>query len=320
LFRRRVCSDCILKNTEIHLRTLHITPSYRNLNTRGDGCTLGKPNLYNYENFREYLKDTYVFQKKETRGFSFRWFSQQADLSSPNYLKLVMEGSRNLTPKTIQKFAKALRLNHEQNKFFENLVLFNQSSSLEDKSHYYEEMKRSHHYREIKELEAEEYEYFSRWYNAAIRELVLLPEFREDPHWIAQKLVPHITYKQAEEALQLLLSLELLKRNSEGKLIQSSPIVSIANGVKSIALLNFHKQMLKRAEESLEKMNPEERDVSSVTIVIPVGDKKRIKKEIVEFRRKLISSIEEINETGGQVCQLNIQLFPLTNMEKKRAN
>ena len=41
--------------------------------------------------------------------FSYRYFSRVAGFSSPNFLKLVAEGQRNLSPKSIAKFAKKLR-------------------------------------------------------------------------------------------------------------------------------------------------------------------------------------------------------------------
>ena len=61
-----------------------------------------------YIDYRLYLREYYTDRKKNQRGFSYRWFNQKAGFSSPVYLKLVMEGKRNLTKSSIAKFSLAL--------------------------------------------------------------------------------------------------------------------------------------------------------------------------------------------------------------------
>lgn len=41
-------------------------------------------------------------------GFTFRHFQKRAGFGSPNYLKLVMDGERNLAPRSLGKFLKGL--------------------------------------------------------------------------------------------------------------------------------------------------------------------------------------------------------------------
>jgi uncharacterized protein (TIGR02147 family) len=56
-------------------------------------------------------------------------FSQAAGLGSPNYLKLIVGGQRNLTVTNIHQFAKALAFSYTETVFFETLVLRGQSVS-----------------------------------------------------------------------------------------------------------------------------------------------------------------------------------------------
>ena len=53
-------------------------------------------NIYNFSDYRDFLKDRYRQLKEADPVFSFRHFSKQAGFGSPNYLKLVMDGKRNL--------------------------------------------------------------------------------------------------------------------------------------------------------------------------------------------------------------------------------
>src|SRR3989338_3997524 len=195
--------------------------------------------LFNYLNYRHYLRDFYR-EQKEKRGsrFSFRSFVRQAGLSSPNFLKLVMDGQRNLGPDGVRGFIKALKLNKEEASFFANLVGFNQSKDDGERNEWYRRLSTSRKYREIRPIEKDQFVYYSRWYYAAVRELVLLPDFKEDPEWIAKKLFPPITPREASHALELLLELGFVKRYTNGRLVQSERNVSTAREVASLAIAN----------------------------------------------------------------------------------
>jgi uncharacterized protein (TIGR02147 family) len=93
-------------------------------------------NIYDYRSYRQYLKDFYESQKASIRGYTYARFSIEAHLSSPNYLKLVIDGSRDLTPTTIQAFAKGLKLQGKDLDFFEALVLENQASTPVENKYY----------------------------------------------------------------------------------------------------------------------------------------------------------------------------------------
>lgn len=279
--------------------------------------------LFKYLDYRRFLKD-YYREQKEKKGslFSFRSFARQAGQASPNFLKLVMDGKRNLGPDGIKCFVKALKLGKEEAAYFENLVHFNQCSTDDERNEWYKRLSASKKYREIKEIEKDYFVYFSRWYYAAIRELVLLPEFKEDPDWIARKLSPPITVKEAATALELLQKLGFLKRE-KGKLVQSEKNITTAREIISLAIANFHRQMIQRAAESIDRTRPEKRDVSSLTIALSKDKFEEAKRRIQEFRRELnvlLSEDAKPDSVGSRsdavdaVYQINFQLFNLSEV------
>ena len=52
-----------------------------------------EPDVLHYSNYRAFLLDYYEYKKEEQPIFSHRYFAQKAGITSPNYLKLVMDGS-----------------------------------------------------------------------------------------------------------------------------------------------------------------------------------------------------------------------------------
>jgi len=270
--------------------------------------------LFKYLDYRRFLKD-YYREQKDRRGsqFSFRSFARQAGLSSPNFLQLVMEGKRNLGPDGIKSFTKALRLNKEESAYFENLVHFNQCTTDDERNEWYKRLSASKKYREMKEIEKDYFVYFSRWYYAAARELVLLPDFKEDPDWVARKLSPSITVKEAATALELLQKLGFVARDKNGRLVQLERNITTAREVMSLAISNFHRQMIQRASESIERTHFSHRDVSSLTLALSQEKFKEAKRRIQEFRRELNVLLSDDGKSDA-VYQLNFQIFNLSEV------
>jgi len=136
--------------------------------------------ILDYMNYREYLRDFFKEKKRELRFYSYRLFSLKAGLKSPNFLKLVIKGERNLSKQSVYKFSKALNLSKKETDYFENLIFFNQSKTLDEKNFF---LSRIMEYRERCDpckIEETEYDDYSHWYNPVIRELVGAADFKGD--------------------------------------------------------------------------------------------------------------------------------------------
>src|SRR4051812_26586430 len=69
------------------------------------------PRVFDFLDYRKYLKAFYEHAKRTSKGrFSYRVFSNQTGVDSPNYLKLIVDGQRNLTPAHAKRVAKFCRL------------------------------------------------------------------------------------------------------------------------------------------------------------------------------------------------------------------
>lgn len=265
--------------------------------------------VFRYLDYRQFLADYY--QARKSRGFSYRRFSKAAGLSSPNYLKLVIEGKRNLTSNMAERFAGACRLGGESADYFCELVRFNQARDEGERLSAYERLNGFHRYRRAQRIELAHAAYHANWYMPAIRELVASPDFREDPDWIATRLLPAIQPREAQRAIKLLLSLGLLEREPGGALVQSTAIVSTGTQTESMHIGNYHRGMLQRAAEAIELIPAPRRDLSSLTLRVRESAVSQLKDRIARFRRELLE-FEETQLEGDQVVQLNFQLFPLT--------
>lgn len=274
--------------------------------------------LYSYADYREYLKDYFAHQKGAVTHFSFRFFARIAGFSSPGFLKMVMDGQRNLSPSSINKLTKGLKLNQRESAFFEALVLFNQAETRKDKDLYFDRLASLKPHIKFHGLEKDQYEYFTQKHYVILREMVALPDFKEDPVWIAQKLKNTIKPKDVENSLALLLRLGLLKRDESGKLVQAEATLSTPPEVDSMEVASFHRVMLDEAKESLLDVPAEKRHFSSLTIPIPKKSIPEIKSRIENFREEIMSLINQGSADYFEVYQMNIQLFPVTRTKSSK--
>ena len=265
--------------------------------------------VFKYLDYRSFLADFYAAKKR--KGFSYRAFSRSAGLGAPNYLRLVIAGERNLTPKMAERFATSCGLAGEAAAYFQNLVEFNQATTSAARNASYRQLTRFRRYRQAHKLERAQAEYHSKWYLPAIRELCASPAFREDPAWLASVLRPSIKASEAKQALELLLELGLLVRDAKGRLQQSTPVVTTGAQTRHMNIRNYHTEMLRRAIDAIESVPAKERDISSLTLCLSPDGLARFKQRIAEFQQELID-LAEHEASRTQAVQVNFQLFPLS--------
>jgi len=267
--------------------------------------------VFEYLDYRAFLGDYYATRKQSRRGFSYRQFSRRAGLKSPNYLKLVIDGARNLSAPMAERFAGACGLDGDAMAYFVALVAFNQAKSSRERNACYARMTRFRGYRRIHALDIAQAEYFAHWHMPAIRELALRDDFRDDPRWIARTMLPSITQAEAEHAMQTLLELGLLVRDADGTVRQGEPLVSTGPETFGLHVGNYHRAMMERAAASIDLVPSEQRDVSSLTLCLSEEGLQRMKRRVQQFRRELLED-SELEEDPVRVVQINFQLFPLS--------
>jgi len=263
-----------------------------------------------YESYRQLLKDFYFEKKRKNRHYTYRHFSKKAEIKSPNYLKLVMDGDRKLTHPNIVKFIKGLDLVGKEGHYFENLVLHNQSADEFEKAFFQRnmEMLRVHDDRGV--LTRDQFEVLSNWYPLAIKELMLLPDFQANPRWISSKLNCKISPTQASDAIEHMIRLHLLVKTGDGSLIVANQHMQTPNLAQCEAVKTFHHQVLDLAKDSIRKQESEHRCLSALTFAIRKEDLAEAFRRIHEFRNELDSYFSK----GGKpdaVYQFNMQLFRL---------
>jgi len=271
------------------------------------------PNItvFRYLDYRPYLRDWYADAKKNRPGFSLRSFSKTAGFRSTNFFKLVMDGDRNLTEKSVLPFMRGLSLTKQEQEFFKNLVFFTQTRAFDKKDFYYQKMLQSRKFSALKPLEKKAYDFMISWYHPAVRELVVAKDFDGTPEYLSERIRPPITVAQAARSLDLLTALGFIQRTPDGRWIQSDALITTGAELQSRALLLYHQKILELSKTRLLELAPEKRDVSSLTLGVLPEQIPALKEKIREFRSEIMKFVST-NENQSEVVLLNIQMFPIT--------
>lgn len=273
---------------------------------------ISTPNLFDYFDYREYLHDYYQFHKKRNPAYSYRLFARKAKLGSPNYLKLVVDGKRRITDRTLFQFARGLGLNRDEEKYFRELVMYQEVSDPDSKElHLRSLLKYQEKQRTPTPLRADRIKFLLDWHHAVIRELVATRDFKEDAVWLAKRLGNKITEAQAKESLELLERLQILQRNAGGKLEQREPLLTSSDEVPSHVIRSLHRTYLRKAINSIFVVPIDKRELSGLVISIPQHRMKEVKEEIKEFRKKLNRKYG-LDRDGDEVFFIGLYLFPVT--------
>jgi len=281
-------------------------------------------NIYEYTDFRAFLKDRLTELKASDSRYSLRFLSDRLGLSSKSHLKMVADGQRNLSSALAGKIGAAIGLADEEAAFFVALVRYGQAKSTVEQQTALDELRRRRKFLDVHQLELDHFDYLSDQLTLTLRELVSFPDFKEDPNWIAERMPIEAPPRQIKEAISKLLRLGLVRRDEKGSLIPSHIHQVTGDGLKSVALRTFYEQTFARAAASM--LEPSAvRHLGGLTMAISEDSYHKI----IDRYKSFVAEVRHIVDddiSPDQVYQLVMGLFPLTkadygdrSAEKKRA-
>ena len=138
------------------------------------------PRIYDYFNYRNFLQDFYLEKKSIDSRFSFQSFADRCGFKSKSFIKLVMDGKKNLTDESVQRLNMVLKLGEKAFSYFSLLVKFNQSRTLKERNKFFAKLDSFNKRNPAKIILKNKYRFYSEWYHNTIRELICMEDFDDD--------------------------------------------------------------------------------------------------------------------------------------------
>lgn len=271
--------------------------------------------LFAYDDFRRFLRDYYERAREKDPKVSQRFLATRLGVASTGWISDLFQGRANLAGTHLVRLADLLKLKPREADYLEALVLFNQSGSIEERNRHYRKLA------SFKEIKADtvgqaRFEYYSKWYYPAVRELLFLFEFKGDFADLGKRMEPPLKAAQAKEAITLLEKLEFIGKDAQGVWRPRESTLKKDTGFKSLYAANFHKAAMELGMESLDRFPKEERHVSSMILSYSAPGFQEALAEIETLRKKLVTLMQE-DAHPEKAYQLNLQFFPVTRKETR---
>ena len=211
--------------------------------------------IFEYNDYRVFLKDFFDAKKMETSSFSQRNFTKKAGFKAHNFCTMVVSGSRNLSAPSIQKLIRGLGLRGRAATFFENLVYLNQAATLPDKEYFFQKIKRAGRSAEFYQVDKEQYFFYEKWYYPVVRELMVLSAWSNDYAHLAAMVRPPIHPTEAKEAVELLLATNMVAKGADGRYRLNHEFVTSQN-VPVLIKEKARRDVLIKGIETIDTIDP----------------------------------------------------------------
>lgn len=280
------------------------------------------PMLSDYMSYRVFLGDFYQYKRKASktslRPYNYAVFSAAANIKSPNYLKMIIEGKRNLSDDMIGKFGKALGLMKEQVDEFRLLVYFTQATDPAERNMFLKKLSEHRVAGKLKsgEIDRKTWEKVPNWVTWIIYAMVDQEGVSYDTATLKALLRDKASDDEIQSALDTLITTGELRRDeATGELKKNRNLIESPEEIPVALVRKLQSQLMYLGLESLYQDSPTDREFGSLTMSLTKAEFEEMKFKLRQMRKSLNkdNSIARMKSKGERVYQLNIQLFPVTN-------
>lgn len=277
--------------------------------------TQSLPELDRYECYRRYLGDWFQAQKRLNPRFSHRLFAAKAGFPSSAFLPLILQKKRNLTPRHLEGFVRALGLSPREAAIFRALVAKGNARD-EASRRSAEDALRAARQAGVRSLAADQSQFYESWRHVAVHQALDCLEVGDDLAPLRAFLSPSPSLAEVRRSLELLSRLALIRRDERG--IWKTTDANLLGGARlgPWVLREFQAQMFDLGRTAHERFPSGQRVERTETLAVGGAAAERIRDRV----RRCLDEIVEIavSDPGppDTLLQVNAQLFPLSESPK----
>ncbi len=275
-----------------------------------------KISVFQYLDSREFLEHAYAEEKRGNPAISHRYIAKAMNARSSSFFKDVLSARIRVSPTRARAFSKLFKLDAREAEYFDNLVLYTQAETHEEKKQWLKKLVKELPPGNRTLLKSFQMEYFKKWYYAAVREIFAIDDFNGDADRLARTLRPPIKPAEARDAISLLLRLKLIRKSPHGGYRKVDNVVSSGYEADPALMRGVIADNLELGRRALDLYPPKTRPFSYLTLSVSEDSFVRIRDKIRTFRKEML---EIAVEDGGadRLYQMNLQFFPLSEPVKR---
>ena len=270
--------------------------------------------VFDFTDFRAYLKMYYEHKKKLNPHFSYQLFAQRAGLKNRGFLFGIINSSKKLSKLHCFRLSKALGHSKKEAEYFENIVFFNQAKNDEQRHYFLEQALKCKRttVRVTRLVKKDEFEYLSKWYHSAIRAFIEVYPVNDDYEELSRVLSPPITPLQAKNSIRLLQRLNLISRKKNGTFYIKQKNIKASDEITQDIRNRYYTEYNTLARNAINSHDPSSREITSLTLGISKKTRQTICKEIRQLKERIIE-LADNDEDAECIYHYQHVFFSLIN-------
>lgn len=259
---------------------------------------------------QNFLRELIAEKRAVNPALSVRAIAKRAGFRSPSTLSMILSGQRTLSLKSAEKIADAITLRGRRRSL---LLAYARQSSAKTST---ERRAAEEAVLKIKSISSEfalrpeQFSFLAHWYYPVLCALAG-KEGLPGSDQLAKALGRGLRTSEIDRAIEDLAKLGLLRKNENGKWVQDHYALTTPDEVRDFAARKYHRNMNALAGEALD-LPLEKREFNGLTIRISKDQLFDVKEKVRRFRSEL-NELLSASENSGEVYQVNLQIFPLTD-------
>jgi len=272
--------------------------------------------IFNYLNYRDYLKEVLTERIQANRQYSLRSFARNLGIQ-PSLLSEVLGGTRRLSPESANLVAQKLELASHERDYFELLVQLERAKNQTLKESTLRKIQQLNpDKKDIHDLGVDYFQMIAEWYHFAILRLTEIETFEWSKKNVARALGIHEV--EVATALERLERLQLIEKretqDSRPKKIEDNYLVK--SPMPNEALRKYHQQILQKNIEALTAQTPNERFTGTEDVLLSQDQIAEAEKIFEECFTKILNLSKKKTRKQKQVYNVGIHAIKLTQINE----
>lgn len=273
------------------------------------------PNIYRYDDFRLFLKDSFQARKELDAEYSYRKFARDAGISNPGYLLDVIVGKRTLSEAAFAKTVKAFELDEAASEFFKLLVDFGQTKKEAKRQEIYQEILYRRNRSRFARLSPKLVKYYQDFHYPLVRCAIEAFDFRGDYDTLGGAFDPPIAPAALKKYVRDLCEWDLVRQSPEGRYTVTESFVEPPATMAAL-VRRLNREWILQAADAPFRYPAEERHVSTMLLMVGEATRKVLRDKIETFRQEVLQIVEKDKASASGIMQLSLQYFPKTKKRK----
>ncbi|MDB5104472.1 MAG: hypothetical protein JWP91_2161 [Fibrobacteres bacterium] len=265
-------------------------------------------NIYQYVDYRAFLKDRFRWLQSRDATFSQRKLARTAGFANPGFFNEVIQGRRKLSSAAIERMGLGMSLETNETEFLRVLVAYTEAKDLSEKeaAHQKLEQRRNRHF--FRRLNQSQSKYYLDFNYPLVRAAIEACDFRGNYQILGDFLRPPMQAASVKRYVRDLCEWGLASQDRDGKYHVTHSFLEPPEEMRD-ALVRLQQAWLSQSVFHLNAVPASERHVSSALLTVGEETYKAILKQVEKMREEILRMVRE-DKAADRVVLFNIQVLP----------